>query len=260
MTKKKIKDKEERFNKFGSVMIMEKYRASNDIDIFFPEYNYTVEHVQYYSFKEGIIKCPYEPRVYGKGFLGEGPYKSKANNKDVEAYKIWYDMLKRCYDLKYQEKRPTYVGCEVCDEWLNYQNFARWYEENYYEVQGQRMELDKDILIKGNKVYSPDNCIFVPHIINSLFIKCDTVRGEYPVGITLNKRDNKLQVRCRIYENGKMIRKHLGYFNVDQTEEAFFIYKTVKESNIKTIADQYKDLIPEILYNAMYEYEVEWED
>lgn len=80
-------------------------------------------------------------------------------------------MLERCYSARYQERKPTYKGCSVCDEWLNYQNFAKWYDDNYYEIKGEIMCLDKDILVKGNKIYSPENCVFVPNYINVLFAR-----------------------------------------------------------------------------------------
>lgn len=68
-------------------------------------------------------------------------------------------MIKRCYNQKCLLKDNTYRGCSVCDEWLNFQNFGEWYDENYYEVPNEVMDLDKDILHKGNKIYSPDNCV-----------------------------------------------------------------------------------------------------
>jgi len=76
-------------------------------------------------------------------------------------------MLERCYDPKYQLKKPTYVGCTVCEEWLNYQVFAEWYENNYKEIPNIKFQLDKDLMIKGNKVYSPKNCKLIPHYVNA---------------------------------------------------------------------------------------------
>ena len=122
------------------------------------------------------------------------------------------------------------------------------------------MCLDKDILNKGNKIYSPDNCIFVPNNINILFVKRDKSRGDYPIGVHYNKYAKKFQAQCSIYnyKENKTKRKHLGYYNT--TEKAFKVYKEFKEQNIKDIADYYKEQIPQKLYNAMYEYEVEIDD
>ena len=247
---------EENVNNFGSKMIITKYRNNANVDIYFPEYSWTLEHETYQNFKNGNIKCPYEQRHYGIGYIGEGSYRSRdKNKKKTKCYNTWKNMLKRCYDLKVQEKQPAYVGCEVCDEWYNFQNFAQWYEENYYEVPGQRMELDKDILYKGNKIYSPDTCVFVPQSINTLFTKSDTTRGDLPIGVSYHKQHKKYQSRCT--EKGGR-RKHLGYY--DTPEEAFVAYKTFKENYIKQIADQYVNLIPQSLYNAMINYEVEEDD
>ena len=90
-------------------------------------------------------------------------------------------MLERCYDTEHSYKFPTYENCIVCDEWLNYQNFARWFDINYYEIEGEVMCLDKDILFKGNKIYSPKTCIFVPRGINNLFTKNDKCRTNFAI-------------------------------------------------------------------------------
>ena len=247
---------EENTNNFGSEMIITKYKNSLDVDVYFPEYNWTAENVRYDNFKRGYIKCPYEPRVYSVGYLGEGSYKSRENRKKTKIYDTWHDMLRRCYDINYKEKHQTYTNCTVCNEWLNFQNFAEWYDNNYYEIENEIMNLDKDILIKGNKIYSPDNCIFVPQNINKLFIKCDATRNDLSIGVVYNKRIKKYEARCRI--KGLRSSKHLGYYNT--SEEAFRAYKTFKENYIKQIADEYINLIPQSLYNAMINYEVEEDD
>ena len=104
---------EESLNNFGSKMVISEYRNRRDIDIYFPEYNWVFEHGVYDNFKKGKIKCPYEPRYYGKGYLGEGEYKMSENGKHTDKYDIWHSMLTRCYDPKYHEKYPTYKGCKV---------------------------------------------------------------------------------------------------------------------------------------------------
>ena len=169
-------------------------------------------------------------------------------------------MLKRCYDSKLHEKYPTYIDCEVDKKWLDYQNFAKWYENNYYEIEGQKMTLDKDILCKGNKIYSPETCIFVPERINTLFIKCDSTRGEYPIGVNYRKRDKIFQANCRIYDfkENKSKPKFLGYY--ETVEQAFEVYKQFKEKYIKEIADYYKEQIPKKLYDGMCKYQVEITD
>ena len=249
---------ETRINNFGSKMIIVGYRNTMDIDVYFPEYNWTYKGTTYSNFKIGLIKCPYEKRYYGVGYLGEGKHKSRENGKDTRVYKTWKNMLQRCYDSKFHEKQPTYKNCKVCDEWLNFQNFAEWYENNYYTVEGETMCLDKDILYKGNKIYSPENCIFVPKKINSLFVKSNKIRGESPIGTTLHQ--GKYVAYCHMInpKTGKSKRKHLGIY--DTQEKAFQVYKYHKENYIKEVADYFKEHIPQKLYNAMYNYEVEITD
>lgn len=168
MSKKINRIGEEKLNSFGSKIVIKEYRKYSDIDVYFPEYNWIAKHVQYKHFKNGNIKCPYERRTCGVGYLGEGKYKTRENGKNTDKYEIWHSMIKRCYDSKYQEKYPTYKGCRVEDCLLNFQHMGKWIEENYYEVPGERMCLDKDILHKGNKIYSRETCIFVPNRINKI--------------------------------------------------------------------------------------------
>ena len=247
-------------NTFGSKMVIKEYRKYSDIDVYFSEYNWTIKNVTYQNFKKGKISCPYERRTCYRGYIGEGKYKVMENGKKTKCYKTWKNMLQRCYDPKYHEKHLTYINCVVCDEWLNHQNFGNWYEENYYEIEEQKMCLDKDILHKGNKIYSPDNCVFVPENINKLFIKGDKLRGEYPIGVTYNKATKKFQSQCKIhdYKENKSKSVFLGYY--ETTQEAFQAYKEFKEQYIKQVADYYKDLIPQRLYNAIYDYKVDIDD
>lgn len=249
---------EKNINNFGSKMVIVAYRKSIDIDVFFPQYNWTCYSTTYKCFKTGTIKCPYEPRAYNKGYLGESNSFTKVNNKHIKKiYDIWRQMLYRCYSQKSIKKNPTYENCDVCEEWLNFQNFVNWFEKNYYEVETQSMCLDKDILVKGNKTYSPKTCIFVPQEINKLFTKRQLHRGKYPVGVSIHdKKSLKLKYVAHINKKDKFI--NLGRYNTP--EEAFLAYKKAKEEYIKEVADKYKDQIPQKLYDAMYKYEVEITD
>lgn len=243
---------EEKTNNFGSLMIIKEYRKNKDIDVYFPKYNWVSKNKQYSDFKKGNIKCIYEERFYNKGYMGEGNYKVRINRKLTKHFKVWNDMLRRCYSSKSIEKRPTYTECTVHDSWLNFQTFSEWYYENYYELPGEIMSLDKDILCKGNKIYSPDTCVFVPTRINSLFTKCDKCRGDLPIGVSY--KNKKYRAYCHV--DKKM--KHLGCYNTP--EEAFQVYKNFKEQYIKEVAEQYRDLIPQKLYDGMMNYKIEIDD
>lgn len=194
--------------------------------------------------------------VYGIGYIGNGKYSLKENPVQ---YNYWRKMLERCYSKKSLEKYPTYKDCVVCEEWHNFQNFAKWFDENYYECNdGYVMNLDKDILYKDNKVYSPKTCIFVSQRINALFLKRNAMRGKYPIGVYYTL--NKFKAQCKIYNKDKRryIQKHLGLFNTP--EEAFYKYKEFKEQYIKEVANEYKEIIPKKLYEAMYKYVININD
>lgn len=243
-------------NTHDTKMKIIKYNNSHDIIVEFQDKFKSKVKTTYQSFKKGEVTNPYDKDIFGIGYLGVGKYKSKNKRKIAKNYNTWRKMIQRCYDPKYHKKERTYVNCDVCNEWLNFQNFAKWYENNYYEIEGEKTHLDKDILIKGNKIYSPDTCVFVPQRINNLFTKCDASRGDLPIGV--NKRRDRFISRCWGMGKGKYKSIWLGSF--DTPEQAFEVYKQFKENYIKQVADEYKDKIPKKLYDAMYKYEVEITD
>ena len=258
MAKKIDRTGEINYNKFGSKMIIIEYRKALDIDVYFPEYDWIFKHAEYKNFKKGNIKCPYEPSVYGVGYLGEGKYKAKENGKFKEEYNIWHNMLRRCYDPKSHKEHPTYKGCAVEEFLLNFQHMGEWINENYYKIPGEKMCLDKDILYKGNKIYSRETCIFVPSRINTLFIKCNKSRGKDPIGVS-DLPSGNYRVFCSD-GYGKQI--DLGTYKTKG--EAFQVYKNYKEKVIKEVIDSYEGKIPEPFYSrlreAMYNYKVEIDD
>lgn len=232
-------------NNNGRKMKIIKNRNNGCVDVEFDN-GYIKRNVRKWCFDNGKVKNPYDATVYDVGFEGIGKFKLTSNKR---MYKTWQSMLQRCYDNKLHDRLLTYKDCIVCDEWHNFQNFAKWYEENYYKVDGERMALDKDILIKGNKVYSPDTCIFVPNKINLLFTKTNKNRGNLPIGVS--SKNGKFIVNMKI--NDKFIT--CASFNTPQ--EAFNVYKTHKENHIKEVADLYKNKIPKKLYDSLYNYTVE---
>lgn len=108
-------------------------------------------------------------------------------------YGVWHGMLRRCYSDKFKERNPTYKGCLVCEEWLTFSNFKAWMEKQYWYM----MELDKDLLFKGNKVYSPETCIFISNELNQFTVKGDASRGNYPIGVYFHKKAGKLVAQCK---------------------------------------------------------------
>lgn len=188
--------------------------------------------------------------VCNKGFIGIGNFKATETSKDFKIYVIWRGIIQRCYSKTAYIKSPTYINCTICEEWLNYQVFAKWFEENY--IKGYH--LDKDILFKGNKLYSPETCCFVPSCINNLFTKANIIRGLLPIGVSKAKKVNQYQ--AIIYINNKQ--KFLGYF--DEPLDAFNAYKVAKEAEIKSKAEQYKDSININCYLALINYTIQIND
>ena len=234
------------YNTFGSEMKITAYRNAKDIDVYFPEYDWSCKRA-YKEFKLGWITCPYEPRAVGVGYMGEGPFLSKENGIKTKAYDAWYQMLRRCYDEKLQNKKPTYKGCTVDETWHNFQAFAEWYENNYYEIPNETMQLDKDILSKGNKVYGPDTCIIVPNSINSLF-KHKKGNIDLPKGVSKIGKKYRGSYYCNDMKiNGP---------TVETIEEAFDFYKQGIESRIKQIANMYIEYLPDNIYNILINYEI----
>lgn len=212
------------------------------------------------SLRRGSFVSKYTKTLLGRGYEGVGDYKCSeiVNGKlrATEQYNHWSHMLKRVYSPKCLAKMPTYKECEVCDEWMNYQNFAKWYDEHKW-FEGQQF-VDKDILHKGNKIYAPENCCLVNNEINLLFLKSQAVRGDLPIGVIWQTNNHNYVARCSVYGKGM---KHIGVF--DNPIDAFYVYKEFKEAHIKSVADKYKNdypNFPQEIYEAMYNYEVEITD
>lgn len=232
----------------GYVAEIIEYNNNLDIVVKFIETGNTVktrlEHII-----SGKVKNINHKSVYGVGFIGVGNYITSVNGKMSKCYSVWARMIKRCYYEK--EIYPTYEYVFVIDDWHNFQNFAEWFKNNYTEG----FELDKDIISKGNKVYSPETCCFVPHDINTLLVKSDKIRGEYPIGVYYNSKNNCFISQLKI---GNKEKKHLGSFN--NVNDAFMAYKTEKEKHIKVITEKYKYTLNNKVYTALINYKVEITD
>ena len=133
-----------------------KCKGSLSCDIEF-EGGVIIEDLNYHQIKNGQVKNPYHKSVYGVGYIGIGKYVAHVKRKPTKSYDTWIGMLRRCYSEKSFIRRPTYKDVTVCEEWHNFQTFVKWYEENYIEG----FHLDKDLLSKGNKIYSPETCCFI---------------------------------------------------------------------------------------------------
>lgn len=253
--RKKIRLGEEITNKYGSKGKIIEYNHYDDITVEFEDGN--IEHGRYDTFKRGNFLNWNDKFVLNVGYKGKGDYKIKDSNRDTFLYNEWHSMLARCYNKNQQlrDKTKSYEGCTVCDEWHNFQNFCEWWTNNYYQVDNEKMRLDKDVLFKNNKIYSPETCIIAPERINILLITgSSSNKSGYP-GVD-KRSENSYRARCSVTDevNG---RKVLTIASFNTPIKAFYAYKEFKEKYIKQIADGYKDKIPQRLYDALYKYEVE---
>lgn len=179
------------------------------------------------AIKKGMVKNPYHRSVYGIGYIGVGKYSTMKGENRSDEYAAWIAMLVRCYSEGFLKKHPSYVGCSVCEEWHNFQNFAEWYtrEDEY----GKGYHLDKDVLVNGNKIYSPKTCCLIPAEINCFFSSIKDESRELPTGVTKTKNGT---FKVKMSSMGK--KKYLGTYKT--LEEASYVYSNAKGIRAKELA------------------------
>ena len=196
--------------------------------------------------------------IYGVGVSEDGEFKrtyvdENGRQKKTGEYRVWKSMLDRCSSEKLHARSPVYLECSASENFRNFQYFAKWCNEQI-GFGSTGWELDKDLVVKGNKKYSEDTCVFVPSELNLLLTKSNKIRGDFPIGVCFHKRSGKYQSTVKV--NGTQ--KHLGYFNTP--EEAFQVYKVAKEQFIKEQAELWKDKIDIRVYEALMKYEINIDD
>ena len=181
--------------------------------------------------KTGALKDLMYPSIAGVGYVGEGAFKTLHDHR--LHYQTWLDMIKRCYKPKDDMTAKTYKDITVCKEWYNYQNFAKWFDENYIEG----FELDKDFKVLGNKVYSPTTCVFLPAEINGF------LTGGLKRGIHFCNSKGKWVAQCQngeVTSGGKKRQTYLGVF--DNELSALNAYKTFKLDKLRVLREKYIDI------------------
>ena len=205
--------------------------------------------------KSGEVKDLLQVSIAGVGMLGKD-FKNK--DAKTKTYQTWIKMIQRCYsDIKNIRNR-TYEDCHISKNFLNFSEFKGWCNSQIgfysFDEKGKGFQLDKDILFKGNKIYSEDTCCFIPQEINTLLLTSKRIRGDNPIGVFYHNRDKKYVAKCKV--NNKTV--HLGYHLT--ATEAFFAYKEFKESYIKEVANKWKDQIDPRVYEALTSWEVSIND
>lgn len=247
---------EEKLNCQGCSMKIVEYNGYANIIVEFQDEYKTRIKSNYSTFTKGAIKNPYYPSVFGVGIIGN-KHKSRINGLYTKEYRAWQNMLARCFTETYE----TYDDVICCEEWLFFDNFYEWLhsQENFDKwYNGDKWAIDKDILVKGNKIYSSETCCLVPNSVNILFLTRKKSRGDLPIGVHYKEYAKKYMAYCNNGKKGS--HDYLGLYKTK--EEAFLTYKNHKESKIKHIATEefFKGNITKKCYNAMLNYKVEITD
>ena len=237
-------------NNFGYLLIT-RYVSSREVYSKFIDTGYEVKTTMQQLLK-GNINDRLKPTVFGVGVIGECLTVDSCGNR-LKEYQVWKGMLERCYSDKFQAKKPTYKGCIVSENFVCYPYFKKWCNKQIgFDQVG--WHLDKDILSKGNKVYSEDTCCFVPQEINSLLVRSNATRGKCPLGVSYLTRLGMFEASVSLGGRNKRIGR---FYNA---QEAFYAYKEVKESYIKEVANKWKDRIDPRVYNALMSWNIEITD
>ena len=194
------------------------------------------------AIEKGMVKNPFYRDVQGVGYMGVGEYVASKDYKVTVEYTRWCGMMQRGYSERFKKKQPSYKECTVCDEWSNFQVFAEWYcnQEGY----GKGFELDKDILVKGNKHYSPQTCCLVPAKINTFFTDQSSQSTGLPIGIGKNPSGT---YSARMTVEGKQVR--IGTYKT--IEEAVSAYSKAKGIRCKELALMYREDISYKVFLAL---------
>ena len=229
-----------------------KYKDSANVEIQFID-TWFETTVRLSDIRNGNVKDPYSPSVYDVGVSGT-KYPSTINGTLTKEYALWQSMLRRCYSDISKKKYPTYEGCEVSNKFKSYEYFYEWCHKQI-GFGNEGWHLDKDLLAKGNKVYSESTCVFIPQEINTLLVKRESSRGVHLIGVYWH---NTKKAFVAMVSKGKSKQEWLGLFNTEI--EAFNAYKTAKEAFVKEQANKWKSQIDERAYNALMNYTVEITD
>lgn len=172
--------------------------------------------------------------VYGFG-INDAGYRVTSgdrNNREIcPYYSAWYSMIARCNSPHYLARSPAYRSCKVDDRWRSFKEFRIWAESQGNAAGNQ---LDKDILVIGNKVYSPETCVFVPQRINALLLISEPSDRKFPLGVSFDKRRNSYLAQCR---SAQRITKYLGAFK--EPFDAHRAWQKFKSRVITEVASDY---------------------
>lgn len=250
-----------RLNNQGYLMKIIKYNSFKDIYVEFQDKYKAIVNTQYHHFIDGTVQNPYHPTVYGVGIVGNKYPSSIENSRHTKEYEAWRSILCRSFDAKYKIEKSSYKDVTCCDEWLLYENFYEWVhsQSNFDKWHNNKgWNVDKDIIVKNNKIYSPETCCLVPRNVNILFVRNVSQRGNLPIGVQYRRNNQKYIAQCRnVFDDNTIT---LGFYN--SVEEAFSAYKQYKEYIIQKVAkiEFENGNITQKCYDSMMNYKVEITD
>lgn len=229
-------------NQDGIEMEIINFKNSLSCDVLFYDGLNTVrKNVTYDNFINGKVTCPSKKNKLG-GIISD----RSRTNKEKRIKSIWYFLLTRTTQDEFKNKHPAYKDCTICEEWKDLCLFEKWYLENEYRLKKDKLEIDKDFLICGNKHYSPETCVLLPQKINRTLSGMNRKR-KYMQGVS--KSGNKY--KTSILKNKEKI--FLGTF--DSEYDAFLAYKKEKENIIHELAIEYKEELPSNIFEMLIRWE-----
>ncbi len=181
----------------------------------------------------GVNDAGYQVKIAGQRSRTAGGRRTQKSLWECPFYNRWKGMLRRCYNASYQAKRPTYAGCSVVDSWLIFSNFRAWMERQDW----QGKEIDKDLLVPGNKLYGPDTCVFIDRAVNVFLTERKGDRSEVLVGVYAERRRRGFKANCQDVDSGRQI--YLGRFAT--AEEAHEAWRKYKASQAEILAARQTD-------------------
>ena len=247
-------------NKHGHRCFIIDYKDAHNVMVMFYD-TMSISTMEYGNLKKGSFLDRYKPSLYGVGYLG----KSSRTEQNKMAYRAWNHILSRCYNPEVQKKQPYYYDCSVDPRWHCFAVFEEWFiqqEQRHFKEDygvGRRWSIDKDILVRGNKIYSPETCCFVPNEVNAAVTKPKrrTTHIDLPEGVGIIKpktTGSKIGYTARAHSGTTDKERYLGYYNTP--EKAFKVYKRAKENHIKSLAEKWKGKIDDKVYEALINWEI----
>ncbi len=228
--------------KSGSEYTVVEYNGAHDIII---EFNDQFKHrmkTRSSAIRHGMIKNPYYRSVRGVGYFGVGDFKSHKSGRQTKEYKVWQSMIDRCYSGL--EKFAAYADCTVHEDWHNFQNFAEWYTSHEY-CGKPKYHLDKDILVKGNRVYSTETCLLVPAEINQMFEHINPTNQGETLGISFNEYSRKYLAHICMGNDTKF----LGSFKTKEMAQAAYV--EFKKLYFRNMAIVHRDGISDDVFRLL---------